>query len=303
MKPQSVREFLNKPFITSVQASADAVSLKWSESFGAKKYVIKISREPDAGYEKAAAVLGPETSCLCPLPEEDGVYWYKVAAIGKRDGERVVKRSRPKSIDIKRLSAVEGLCAFPTKDGKVALRWNAVKNAGGYIIKKRYGFMPSAIQIGKTASEEDEDGEPIDLTEITSFEDLNAVSGQLYYYTVTPFEGGEDSMNIGGECGELAFVHIDAPTVLKIKKQFGKKLGFSFRLTAGADKYLVLKSSAEDGEYVRCAETTLADDLVCTETGNSGEKGAFYKFVCAKYDGEREFLGDETEPIYIKYKL
>ena len=94
---------------------------------------------------------------------------------------------------------------------------------------------------------------------------------------------------------------MDYPVVLGRKRSLSGKVAFSLRLTAGADGYVLFRSSSADGEYKEAARQEGIDSLYIETRREGKEKTAFFRLACYKKDGDREFIGPMGPVTEIKF--
>ncbi|MCM1364878.1 MAG: hypothetical protein NC122_06830 [Faecalibacterium sp.] len=287
----------NKPDITTLDVLGNGtVLIKWDMSVGADKYLVKRSKEKDSGYEKIATVKKKFTQYLDENIGGEGIFWYKISAWKKGpEGEKAIqKHSDPVQADVSIIRPPIAKEITQSGEKDISFKWTKGKDeVDGYVILRRYNFMDKPIEIARVNK---------DTFEYT---DKATVTGQLYHYSVQGYLSDEtgSQKRYGLPSEELSMICFDSPKVLATKRGFGKKVSFELRLTTGADRYVLLRSDEENGEYTEVARTDELYSLKLTDTGAKKKKTAYYKAACLKITDNSEFMGPATEAIQVKYKF
>ncbi len=286
--------FKKKPRITVADVRDDrSVELAWKGVEEAEGYVVeRYDREKDK-FVRLASLPATEKSFCSKENLGDGVYQYRVSAFRAVEGKAkpAYSRSVVRAVNISSVPAVNVIGVESLSFGKVRVTWNRTEDAQGYVIRRRIEGMDAGVIRGETGKESD------------SFVDDTAVSGQVYYYEVQSYHTAQDGSRFFSNTGKAqCFVCLDRTKILSVKRGFSKKVSFSFRMTAGADCYVLFKSSTEDGEYYEVARTKDGNTLSVSDKGKHGELGAWYSVCCCKTVNSKEVFGEKTESIYVKYR-
>lgn len=270
------------------------VELSWKKVAEATGYNIeRYDREKDK-FVKIGSVGAETTSFTCKKEPRDGVYQYRINALKAIEGKLrpLSKKGSARAVNISSIPAVNVTKIESPAFGKVKVSWEKDKNAAGYVINRRLEDMNESVVRGETGSES------------LSFVDDTAVSGQVYYYNVQSFILDENGERVFSNTGkEECFVCVDSTEILEVKRKLFKKVTFNYRLTSGVSYYILLKSNDENGEFSEVARSENGTSLSLSDKGKSGEKSAFYRIKCCKVVNSKEWFGNESRSVQVKFKL
>lgn len=263
------------PVITEIAATEDKkIFLKWKKVPLAEKYDIKRSTAPDG--EFVHIDWATATEFTDETAEIDTTYWYKVIAWKRMEAKKTSKKaSTLKVVAASDIPCADKLSAVQQPEG-IKLSWVAGK---GYIyhIYRRSDFFSRPVYIGKSKND--------------SFYDKNAVSGQVYHYSVQTVKKSQERELFGNFSKEATCAFVDTTEILSVKKIWGRAV-VEVRVIAGADGYIFERSNSKDGEFVEVGRTTDITDVCFEEKLPSGLKTYYYRARAYKKSGEKEFLGD-----------
>lgn len=294
--PEKAPAIKNKPDITSLDVLGNGtVLIKWDMAVGADKYLVKRSKEKDSGYEKIATVKKKDTQYLDGNIGSEGTFWYKISAWKKGpEGEKAIqKHSDPVQANVSIIKPPIAKEIAQSEQKDIRFNWaHGEDEVDGYVILRRYNFMDKPIEIARVDKN------------TTEYTDKATVTGQLYHYSVQGYLSDEtgSQKRYGLPSKELSLICFDKPKILSVKRKFGRKVILELRLTTGADRYVLLRSDEENGEYTEVSRTNELYALRLNDVGEKKKKTAYYKAACLKVTDEKEFMGPASEAVQVKYK-
>ncbi len=258
---QSLTCKLEQPAITLIREDGE-IQVRWSKIKSASKYLLSRSENGEDWEELKTT---KSTKFTDDTTVGGKTYFYKLQALGKKDAADSAESQVQEAICI--LATPEITAEIDSASGKIALRWDAVKDAGSYLITRS----------------ETEDGRytKVGETDEVQFVDTTAVVGITYFYKVRALTGigagnSDDSNTESGTC-------IMAAPVLTVKTEpvSGDPV-LSWAAVDGAAEYDIYRSTSKSGKYKRIetvAEPGFQDDSA------SGGKTYYYK-VKAVHENE-----------------
>ena len=272
-----------------------AVELCWKQTPGATVYVVEKFDTERERFLKIARV--PESEELPPSyidteVEPGGVYRYRIVAKRKNpNGDVLRKRGAPVVATVSVSYSIELTKVLHPQFGVVYLEWEPDEGADGYCINRRLAGTKSTLPLAFV------EGQKLKYT------DKTPVSGQIYFYCVQSFRrtDEDDELLYSHPGKEHMIVNLDATEILHIKRAPERKVHISVRVTAGADSYILMRSEHEDGPFVEVARSEGNTDLVLTDQGKRGQRGAYYAVKCMRRYGNEEFFGEATKAVYVKF--
>lgn len=169
---------LKRPAVSVTGKTQSTISLDWKAVNGAKGYVVYRATSKSGTYKKIAttSISFYKNSKLA----SGKTYYYKVRAYKKVNGKTkyskysyIDKATTKKAVPVKLTDPV--LKVSQTANHKVALSWDKVANAEGYILYRSIG--------------DDLDFQPVTKTKGTSYTNTLVKTGTTYYYLVEAYNG------------------------------------------------------------------------------------------------------------------
>ena len=278
------------PKIKSITVTDERhIAIKWSKVPLAEKYAVKRATEAGGEFEHLTWVKKCEFTD--ETAEENTTYWYKITAWKKLEGKKTsTKTSAVKAAVISDIKAPEKI-SVKSKGKKVAieLKWKNAKGTDGCIIGRRNDFFSQIIPVAKVKSE--------------SFIDEGIVSGQPYYYCLQCFKESEDKELHGNFSKEYQCIHLDSGSILSAKSGIGKKVRISLRLVAGADGYIIERSSSKDGEYEEVGRTDSGIDHHFEDKAPKAFSTYYYRCKAYKTVSDIVFESVPSAPKAVKVKI
>ena len=278
------------PKIKSITVNDERhIALKWSKVPLAEKYAVK--RATDAGGEFEHLTWVKKCEFIDETAEENTTYWYKITAWKKLEGKKTsTKTSGVKAAVISDMNAPESI-TVKSKGKKVAieLKWKNPQGADGCFIGRRNDFFSQIIPVAKVCGE--------------SFTDEGIVSGQPYHYSLQCFKKGEERELYGNFSQEYHCIHLDSGRVLEGKSALGRRVRLSLRLVAGADGYIIERSSSKDGNFEEVGRLNSAFELHFEDKAPKPCKTYYYRCKAFKTVGEQVFESCESAVKAVKVKF
>jgi fibronectin type 3 domain-containing protein len=240
------------------------VTIKWSASEGAEKYIV--SRKTESGsWEQLDDATS--TSYTDTTAEAGTAYDYCVAAVAS-DGTSMSVNSDSKSITY---ISTPKLSSVTNSATGVTVKWQASNGATKYRVYRRTA-SGGWSKVGDTTS--------------TSFTDTTAVSDTTYYYTVRSLASDGKTPNSGYDTTGLKIYHIAAPKLSSVSNG-AKSVTIKWSASKGAKKYRVYRKTGSSGW------TKLADTTSTSYTDTSAKAGETYTYTvrCITADGKSTTSG------------
>lgn len=278
------------PKIKSISVTDEKnLIIKWSKVAGAEKYAVKRATDPSGEFEHLTWVKKCEFTD--ETAEENTVYWYKITAWKKLEGKKTsTKTSAVKAAVISGIKPPEGVSAkAQDKKTAITLKWKNIDGVDGCVIGRRNDFFSQIV--------------PVALAQGNTFTDDGIVTGQPYHYSLQYFKKEGEKTLYGNFGEEIHCIHLDCGKVLSAKALVGKKVAISLRLVAGADGYIIQRSSEKDGEYIAVGRTKDGLDLRFTDKVPNRLKTYYYRCVAFKTVSEIEFTSSPSAVLSVKSKI
>lgn len=292
MKPGKITNIRNKPEILLVEVQGNSsVYLKWEKAEGADRYTVARSVNEVGPYSSVASLSYDFNSYTDETIEKEGLYWYKIIAYKNVGADKPLRKAGTAvSANISTMNPPVLLKAAVNNNESVSLEWKCDEKVTDFNILRRHDFMKEPIAI-----------ERVDCSQ-TSFVDSDFVKGQLFYYSIQGVINEDTDLRYSDPSNEICAACMDSVKIMGIKRKLGKKVIFSLRLTSGADGYILFKSESENGTFKEVTRSNSISGFVLLDKGQKGEKGAYYKVACFKTGKDIEFLGPQSDAVYVKYK-
>lgn len=263
------------PKITSCKITDESkTEIKWKGSPLAEKYDIKRSLSPNSDFVHVDWATG--TSFVDSLPERDTTYWYKVVAWKRMENKKTSqKASSVAAVTLSDIPCVKNVSASAEK-GNILLKWD--KGEGDrYYIYRRNDCCSRMFLIGESRKD--------------SFLDENAVSGQIYHYTVQTVKDSDKRELHGNFSKPVKCAFIDTTEILSAKRVFGKRNLIDVKVIAGADGYILERSDKKDGDFVEVGRNEGITEVSFEDKVTSRLKTHYYRVCAFKKIGKEESKG------------
>lgn len=250
--------------VSGVNAWASAynrIELTWNKLSYATGYEIYYSTSPDSGYQFLKKVGKNTTKFRWSKAVCGTTYYFQVRPIQK------VKKVTNYGTFSNAVSAMTTIGQPSPTVNKVTydsltLKWKAVKGAKGY-----------NIYVSDSA---DGSYQYYMTTKRTSNVLKKLDAGRTYYFKVTAFRDNYESPLSGNVSGRPSIGNV---TKLKVVSQSGTELKVSWSTVKGAEKYVILRSDSQNGNYTQIGETNKA---YYVDGGLANSTTYFYKVYAVR---------------------
>lgn len=260
------------------------IVLNWSPVSGAKSYSIWRSTTSGSGYTQIGTTADGVTASYSDVGIANGTYYYVLQAmnVGGSSGNSAEVSA---TLNAATLGAPTGVTATATGDATIALSWQPMNGATGYIVLRSMrsggGYMP----IGTVA-----DGSATGYTD-------NGVENGTWYYTVQAVNPAGTGSSSAEASATLAAP--DAPTGFTANASTGTQVALQWNAMSEATGYIVLRSTKDGSEYTPIGTTTgngatsFADKHIASGT-------TYYYVVQATNDGGSSAKSQQASatPVY-----
>ncbi|MGG1552818.1 chondroitinase-B domain-containing protein [Paenibacillus ferrarius] len=230
----------NPPTGLTAAAGGTGIVLNWSPVSGANSYSIWHSSTSGSGYTQIGTTADGATTSYSDIGIANGTYYYVVQAVNT-GGSSVNSAEASATLNAATLGAPTGVTATASGDATIALSWQPVSGATGYVLSRSMrsggGYMP----IGTVA-----DGGATGYTD-------NGVENGTWYYTVQAVNPAGTGTRSAEATATLAAP--DAPTGVTANASAGTQVGLQWNAVSGATGYKVLRSTKDGSEYTTVGTT------------------------------------------------
>ncbi len=261
---------LNAPAVTLSAGNQKKLNIYWDEQAEARGYIVYRSEKKDGTYERIGKTVGSDSTAFTDSGVKQGQkYYYKIRAYGKAHGEyyysedsdpiRGVTIGGSQLTDIKQVSS-----------GYFYLRWTPYEEGDGYAIYR------SA------------DGGPYERVATISdpgagdYRDREVEPGVNYAYkirTINTLYGNEGF----GLCSKPVGAYLlGDPEMKRLDVRDDGTIKVVWTKAVGASRYVLQRSTSEDGEYQTIAE--IADDQKNYYVDRAVERGLTYYYKVNAYN-------------------
>ncbi|UQZ83789.1 Chondroitinase-B precursor [Paenibacillus konkukensis] len=258
----------NAPTGLTAAVAGSEIALSWSPVSGAKSYSIWRSTTSGSGYVRIGTTADGSTTSYSDTGIANGTYYYVVQAVNT-GGSSANSAEASATLNATPLAAPTGVTATATGDATIALSWQPVSGATGYVVLRSMrsggGFTP----IGTI-----EDGGA------NGYVDSGVENGTWYYtvQAVNPAGTGSSSAE-----ASATLTAPDAPTGVTANADAGTQVALQWNAVSGATGYKVLRSTKNGSEYTTVgttdsSATSFADKHIASGT-------TYYYVVQATNDG------------------
>jgi fibronectin type 3 domain-containing protein len=251
--------------IRAEMLSKDSVRISWNEVYGATSYrVYRTTGSLDASYSMVANI---ETLFWADTGLTEGeIYYYRVSALsgGNRESGQSVAVSTVMPPANVRINAVT--------NSSVSLAWDAVSGADAYNVYR--------------SDSENGNYSKVNTVTIagTTFTDTGLVSFTVYYYKMSLFSGGAESIQSNAISGKT---HLSAPLNMRVSTVTDKTISLEWDAVNGADGYNIYRSNNAIGYYIKI-HTSIINGTTFADTGLGAFTTYYYKIGAVATDHESE---------------
>jgi fibronectin type 3 domain-containing protein len=248
--------------ITAAALSASDVKVSWNAASGATGYYIYRAEAGTGTYVKVNASAFTGTSYSDTGLASSTIYYYKVSAVNSV-GEGVQSEYAAATT---LLAAPTGVNAATTSTSSITVSWNPVTGATGYRIYRALSASGTYTQISVSTD--------------TSYVNTGLDSGATYYYKVSAYNAGEESVQSAYVVGVIMPA---VPSGLTVSTVSSTSVTLLWNPVTGATSYRIYRSSSSLGTYTQIGTST---GVSYNNTGLSGATTYYYKVSAYNTGGE-----------------
>ncbi|MEZ5339180.1 MAG: PKD domain-containing protein [bacterium] len=223
---------------TNIQASDGTsnsqVSVSWTASTGADRYIVERSTSQNGSYTELASNV--TTTSYNDTGASIGItYWYRIkAVVDPEDHDPIVSAPGTANSGWRSSAAPTGVAATDGDHAsKVAVSWSGVTGATGYTVLRATSQNGSYSSVGTPTG--------------TSFDDTTATAGTTYWYKVRSETAAGNGGTSSADDGYRATA---APgSVAATDGAHSDKVAISWNSVTGATGYTVLRATSQNGSY------------------------------------------------------
>ncbi len=237
--------------------------LSWGAKPGAAKYYVYRSKSKYKGYSllaKTSKRAYTDTSAKAGT-----TYYYKVKAVSSRGKSLGKSYLRKRACDCAKpkISSITNVEAT----GKIKLTWKTVSNANYYNIYRATSSNGTYNKIGRVTA-------TTKAGKKCSYVDSKAIGGKTYYYKIKAGNSkSSDALSVSSSKKYRA-CDLTRPTVTAVSRASDGKPVLTWNKIAGAEKYVVYRSTSKNGPYTKICTTTKRQ---CVNTQSVAGKTYYYK--------------------------
>lgn len=261
---------LTKPAVTLSAPSYQELQVEWDEQQYAKGYIVYRSEKKAGTYERVAKVIGKKnTVYIDPNVELGKNYYYKVRAYNVSAG-------------VTRFSEYSGIVKGYTISGT---QLTGIKQmSGGYL---KISWAPYEQADGYAIYRSEEGGAYKRIATVAdptkgAYNDKTAIPGTSYSYKVRTINTLYGNEGFGKSSAGLAATLIKTPEMKRLDIRDDGYIKVVWTKALGASKYVVQRSTSEEGEYKTVA--TITKDTQNYYLDKNVERGMTYYYKVNAYN-------------------
>ncbi len=261
------------------------IKLYWTAVPEAEKYCVKRSEKPDGEYENLKWTK--KTAYTDEDVRKDVAYWYKIVAAKELEKKKKSKTTSPIAGQIvSDIPAPFDVTAVPvSENNEITLRWVSPGDNYNFVINRRNNFFNQILPVGEVEKAE--------------FTDRDIVPGQVYHYSVQCVINSEDGRRQGNFSKEISCICLDCGEIVEAKTGAFGKAFIQVRIVAGADGY-ILERSSDGGSFEEVARTDSGVDLRFTDKAGKLFTTYYYRTRAFRKVGDKEFVSEASESVKVK---
>ena len=265
------------PTVTLSAGNQKKLTISWDEQDEARGYIIYRTDAEDGKFERLAKVQGSDTTSYTDTTVKQGkTYYYKVRAYGVATGKvyyseysDVIQGYTIGGTEIKDIQQVSA--------GYFYLRWTPYADADGYALyRSTEGGAYERIAT-------------LDDPSQSSYRDRTVEPGTTYSYKIRTLNNLYDNEGFGKCSGVLSATLLKTPTMQRIDVRDDGYLKVVWTKALGTSKYVLQRSTSEDGEYKTVA--TITDDTKNYYLDKNVERGMTYYYKVNAYNQNGQVRG------------
>lgn len=289
--------FLQEPQIVSVSAPENvttALRITWKPVANADGYILYRKTGYNSEWERIKKIAGQSQSYYSNIKLEPGKkYTYTVQAFCKVDGKVYYSKKENNQLSAVTHLKTPALKATRSVSGKeIKIAWETVQNATGYrIYRREEGIGWRLIDTVSWST----DG---------SIVDSHVQLGKKYYYTVRAVCSWDGKTYMSGydQKGILGQLLLVTPQGFKVCFR-GNDVVVTWMKSAGADGYVVMRSTQPDGTYKKIKTVQGMNSNLYLDTSTANDSAYYYKVRAFKQVNGRFVYSKYTEAKSISKKM
>lgn len=268
---------LAEPAVTLSAPSYKGLQVEWDEQDSAKGYIVYRSDKMTGTYTRVAKVIGSEnTTYIDETVTQGKTYYYKVRAYSSSGGTTFFSEYSQivsgNTIGGTQLTGIKQMAG-----GYLKLSWKAYEGASGYAIyRSEEGGAYKRIATVTNPSK-------------VAYNDKTVVPGTNYSYKVRTINTLYGNEGFGKSSDGLAVTMLKSPTMKRLDIRDDGNIKVVWTKASGASKYVVQRSTSEDGDYKTVA--TITDDTRNYYLDKNVELGVTYYYRVNAYNQYSKISG------------
>lgn len=249
------------PSIRSLNPSYNAITITWTQSDNAQKYVIYRSTKKTSGYKAIKTISNPKTISYKNSGLTLGkTYYYKVYAYNKT----ACKQSAVKSARVQ--PAKITTCTVKSQDYRtVKVSWNKASGASGYYLYQSTKKNGTYKKVGT-----------LKKRNATSYKVTGLSSGKTYYYKVCAFKTAHGKTYCGPQSVAVAGKALPQKVTVTKAKHSSGKANLTWKTVSGASGYEIYRSASKTSGFSK-VKTIAKSTKTWKNSGLSRGKTYYYK--------------------------
>ena len=267
---------LTEPAVTFSSPDYKSLQIEWEEQEGAKGYLVYRSEKKAGTFTRVAKIIGSENTVYIDQNIEQGkMYYYKVRAYSSSAGiaffgdySRIVGGY---TIGGTQLSGIKQMSG-----GYLKISWQPYAEADGYAIyrSEEGGSYKRIATVEKTKS---------------AYNDKTVVPGTNYDYKVRTINTIYGNEGFGKSSDAINVTYIKTPELQRLDIRDDGTIKVVWTKALGTSKYVVQRSTTEDGDYTTVA--TITNDAQNYYVDRNAERGQTYYYRVNAYNQNGKISG------------
>ena len=267
---------LTEPAVTFSSPDYKSLQIEWEEQEQAKGYLVYRSEKKAGTYTRLAKITGSENTVYIDQNIEQGkMYYYKVRAYNSTAGttffsdySRIVGGYTIGGTELAGIKQMAG--------GYLKINWQPYAEADGYAIyrSEEGGAYKRIATVDKTK---------------TAYNDKSVEPGTNYQYKVRTINTIYGNEGFGKSSSGVPVTFIETPEMKRLDIRDDGTIKVVWQKALGASKYVVQRSTTEDGDYTTVA--TITNDAQNYYVDRSAERGFTYYYRVNAYNQNGKVTG------------
>lgn len=268
---------LTAPAVTLTAGNEKKLTVSWDRQADARGYIVYRADKKNGDYVRLAKVSGSSSTSYTDATVRQGQsYYYKVRAYGKgstsyyySEYSSIVKGHTIGGTQLLKIKQVSG--------GYFYLRWTPYEDADGYALyRSEEGGAYKRIATISNPAQGD-------------YRDRTVERGKNYSYKIRTIHNLYGNEGFGKCSGTLTATLLNDPAMVRLDIRDDGYIKVVWKKALGASKYVVQRSTAENGTYTTVA--TITDDTKNYYLDKQAEFGATYYYKVNAYNQNSDVTG------------